>query len=357
MSSTNDIPVDEIETMANQSNQPNQNAPNVPTKVEGSSSGLIFRSDSALSKGDSGLLDDDAVSVTSLGSSKNKALRTLVITRTVNLPDGGIGKQEEVIKDPRIINAYLRQKQLMELNKKPTQDEIGGTKKDRKRENKGLLKCGRCGAIGHMRTNKTCPNFVDDENSSIKNGGKEEQQQQPKKRKQKPKDPLQQRKKLLNELSNVLLGIWKDIAATPHSYPFQKPVNTKQFPDYLTFVSNPMDLSTVKNKLRKLQYPTADTFIEDIKLIRDNCEKYNGPQHSLTFIINSMYERTQRMVADNANKIKELEEMIKANDNGSLIINSLTGNNELIDDENEKIEDEMQNEKETSDVDVLSMDI
>ncbi|KAJ7418231.1 Bromodomain and PHD finger-containing protein 3 [Pitangus sulphuratus] len=50
----------------------------------------------------------------------------------------------------------------------------------------------------------------------------------------------------------------------------------EQVPDYLEFISNPMDFSTMRRKLESHLYRTLDEFEEDFNLIVTNCMRYNA---------------------------------------------------------------------------------
>jgi len=57
---------------------------------------------------------------------------------------------------------------------------------------------------------------------------------------------------------------------------FAKPVSDPQIvKDYREKISNPMDLSTITNKLDKNTYNTIIEFISDLRLIASNCLQYN----------------------------------------------------------------------------------
>ena len=49
--------------------------------------------------------------------------------------------------------------------------------------------------------------------------------------------------------------------------------------DYFDIVSKPMDLGTIKKKLSHNCYANASQFVEDMRLVWNNCYKYNGEQH------------------------------------------------------------------------------
>ncbi|RWS29696.1 bromodomain adjacent to zinc finger domain protein 2B-like isoform X6 [Leptotrombidium deliense] len=59
------------------------------------------------------------------------------------------------------------------------------------------------------------------------------------------------------------------------AWPFLFPVNTKQFPTYKKIIKKPMDLTTIRNKLENGSYKSKSEFMNDCKLIFDNCETFN----------------------------------------------------------------------------------
>ena len=62
------------------------------------------------------------------------------------------------------------------------------------------------------------------------------------------------------------------------SWPFKKPVNHDEVPDYANFISHPMDLETMEKKLESRQYYTSkSSFQSDVLLIFSNAKHYNKP--------------------------------------------------------------------------------
>ena len=61
------------------------------------------------------------------------------------------------------------------------------------------------------------------------------------------------------------------------AYDFLEPVDyvALNILDYPTIIKNPMDLGTVKSKLKDNKYPTFLEFLSDIDLIWTNCRTYN----------------------------------------------------------------------------------
>jgi len=69
----------------------------------------------------------------------------------------------------------------------------------------------------------------------------------------------------------ILTELW----AQDESFPFVRPVDKKQSPDYYKVIKNPMDLSIIKEKLHTLQYASAVGFVKDMHLMLSNCTRYN----------------------------------------------------------------------------------
>ncbi|KAF9437750.1 hypothetical protein BGZ76_011280 [Entomortierella beljakovae] len=158
-------------------------------------------------------MDDDNVSVAgsissrtsvgNLGSSRNKYL---IIKRLVRQENGESVWKSETIRDPAVMNAYIRQRQYIEESsistealeptndeaknqrwKKRIMDEIARLNRNQERrraraaakagtssleipavnpatiqlKKKVIRQCSNCGALGHMKTNKKCPKYVD----------------------------------------------------------------------------------------------------------------------------------------------------------------------------------------------------
>ncbi|RMZ71717.1 histone acetyltransferase GCN5 [Pyrenophora seminiperda CCB06] len=61
------------------------------------------------------------------------------------------------------------------------------------------------------------------------------------------------------------------------AWPFLKPVDKDEVPDYYKTITSPMDLSAMEERLENGFYTTPSLFIEDLKLIFSNCTLYNDP--------------------------------------------------------------------------------
>lgn len=69
-------------------------------------------------------------------------------------------------------------------------------------------------------------------------------------------------------------------AAIPFLYPVD-PV-AMNIPTYTTIVPNPMDLSTIEDKLKNDRYSSANALWADMELMVENCNAFNGISHPVT---------------------------------------------------------------------------
>jgi len=69
----------------------------------------------------------------------------------------------------------------------------------------------------------------------------------------------------------------------PYAWPFYKPVEAEELGlyDYTDIIKQPMDLTTIKNKMEGREYATPQEFATDVRLIFTNCYKYNPPDHDV----------------------------------------------------------------------------
>ncbi|XP_030373648.1 transcription initiation factor TFIID subunit 1 isoform X4 [Scaptodrosophila lebanonensis] len=234
------------------------------------------------------------------------------------------------------------------------------------------LKCGACGQVGHMRTNKACPlytgmqsslsqsnpsladdmdeqsekelNMDDDDlvnvdgtkvtlsSKVLKRHGDEKRRSAlmlkvPKDSMGKKKrrmgndvhcDYLQRHNKTANRrrtdpvvvLSSILELILNELRSMPEVTPFLFPVSAKNVPDYHRVVSKPMDLQTMREYIRQRRYTSREMFLEDLKQIVDNSHIYNGPQSAYTVAAQRMFSSCFDLLAEREDKLMRLEKAI-----------------------------------------------
>ncbi|XP_032431863.1 transcription initiation factor TFIID subunit 1 isoform X3 [Xiphophorus hellerii] len=351
--------------------------------------------------------DDDTSSVTSLNSSATG--RRLKIYRTFRDEDGKEYVRCETVRKASVIDAYTRirttkddefirkfalfdeqhreemrkerrriQEQLRRLKRNQEKDKIKGppekkSKKVKERPDlKVKLKCGACGAIGHMRTNKFCPLYYQTnappsnpvamteeqeeelEKTVIHNDNEElikvegtkivlgkqliesadevrrkslvlkfpKQQLPPKKKRRvgsavhcdylnKPHKAIHRRRTdPMVTLSSVLEGIINDMRDHPNTYPFHTPVNAKVVKDYYKIINRPMDLQTLRENVRKRMYPSREEFREAVELIVKNSATYNGAKHPITQVAQSMLDLCDAKLKEKEDRLVRLEKAI-----------------------------------------------
>ncbi|XP_058158628.1 bromodomain-containing protein 3 [Dasypus novemcinctus] len=81
-------------------------------------------------------------------------------------------------------------------------------------------------------------------------------------------------------------SILKEMLSKKHAayaWPFYKPVDAEalELHDYHDIIKHPMDLSTVRKKMDGREYPDAQGFAADVRLMFSNCYKYNPPDHEV----------------------------------------------------------------------------
>uniref|UniRef100_A0A8D0AQ54 Transcription initiation factor TFIID subunit n=1 Tax=Sander lucioperca TaxID=283035 RepID=A0A8D0AQ54_SANLU len=349
--------------------------------------------------------DDDTSSVTSLNSSATG--RRLKIYRTFKDEDGKEYVRCETVRKASVIDAYTRirttkddefirkfalfdeqhreemrkerrriQEQLRRLKRNQEKDKIKGPpeKKVKKvKERPDLkLKCGACGAIGHMRTNKFCPLYYQTnappsnpvamteeqeeelEKTVIHNDNEElikvegtkivlgkqliesadevrrkslvlkfpKQQLPPKKKRRvgnavhcdylnKPHKAIHRRRTdPMVTLSSVLESIINDMRDHPNTYPFHTPVNAKVVKDYYKIITRPMDLQTLRENVRKRLYPSREEFREAVEVIVKNSATYNGAKHPITQVAQSMLDLCDAKLREKEDRLVRLEKAI-----------------------------------------------
>ncbi|KAI0055167.1 Bromodomain-containing protein [Artomyces pyxidatus] len=79
-----------------------------------------------------------------------------------------------------------------------------------------------------------------------------------------------------NTERSIMGRLLSEMQGHPSAWPFQSPVNRAEVPDYYEVINQPMDLSTMEEKLDSGQYQSLEEFADDAQLIFDNCRFYNA---------------------------------------------------------------------------------
>ncbi|KAK4872343.1 hypothetical protein RN001_014372 [Aquatica leii] len=233
------------------------------------------------------------------------------------------------------------------------------------------LKCGACGNVGHMRTNKACPLYqnsgsappvnvamteeqeeeierqlnTDDEDlvnvdgTKVKLSGKLLKHAEEIKRRtlllKVPREAMNARKrrratsdlhcdylKRQNRpanrrrtdpvvvLSTILESILNELRDMPDVQPFLFPVNSKLVIDYYNIIERPMDLQTIRENLRQKKYQSREEFLADVDQIVKNSSRYNGEKSSLTVAAQRMLNKCIERLEEKEDRLMRLEKAI-----------------------------------------------
>ncbi|XP_037277230.1 TATA-box binding protein associated factor 1 isoform X2 [Rhipicephalus microplus] len=345
--------------------------------------------------------DDDNASMASLRSNENG--RILKIFRTFRNNKGREYVRIETVRKPAVIDTYVRirttkdpnfirqfastldehqkeeirkerrriQEQLRRLKRNAEKEKhIPMRKKPKKEQPQLKLKCGACGAIGHMRTNKACPQYqpmaplppvqvamteeqeeeeegcgLQDDNlvkvdetrvvlskqlikhadeirrkSLVLKFPKEAMALKKRRRAgtvlhcdylRKPnKSANRRRTDPVVTLSILLETILNEMRDLPDTQPFWHPVSAKVVPDYHKIITVPMDLQRIREKVHEKRYQSREEFLVDVNQIVENSTLYNGPKSPLTQAAQSMLELCIKRFAEKEDKLMRLEKAI-----------------------------------------------
>lgn len=110
---------------------------------------------------------------------------------------------------------------------------------------------------------------------------------------------------LANILETVVEGLKE---ANEVSYLFLKPVSRKEAPDYHDIIEHPMDLSTIKEKVRKLEYKSSEDFRHDVWQITMNAHRYNdGRNPGIPPLADQLLELCDYLLDQNHERLVEAE--------------------------------------------------
>ena len=244
--------------------------------------------------------------------------------------------KEEMKKEKRRI-----QEQLRRIKKNQEKERLGIQRKKKEKMKPDLkLKCGACGNVGHMKTNKACSHFqgedvlepqsvvlaMEDEERlkfAVDNNtgeslvnvegtkvtisdkilkqteevqrrgvqlkiGKEEliigKRPRPESSethcdyldKRSFQPTKRRRSDPMVTFSIYLESILQELRNLPEAEAFLFPVNMKAFPKYHEVVKTPMDLQTIRAKVQEKRFSSREEFLSDINQIVENARLFNG---------------------------------------------------------------------------------
>lgn len=95
-------------------------------------------------------------------------------------------------------------------------------------------------------------------------------------------------------LNTYLNSIMKKVMKLDFVSPFLYPVDTTQFPTYYELISNPMDLTTLKDKITS--FDSMEAFIEDASLIWENCRTFNSLESPIVALADKLRKTFMELI-------------------------------------------------------------
>ncbi|GFV37304.1 transcription initiation factor TFIID subunit 1 [Trichonephila clavipes] len=321
-----------------------------------------------------------------------------------NAADGSQYVRTETVRKPEVIQMYLKireskdadfirnyslneaQKEEIRKERRRLQDQLRRIKRNEQKINNReppkkkarvetpqpsfKVKCGACGASGHMRTNRACPLYASSPSlPPIQVAMTEEQEEAEEKAaledqnlikidetklivsKQliKQADEIRRKSLVLKIPKEAVMGSSKkkrtydepssdylstpkavnrkrvdpvvsinlifekliaELKSLPDTGPFWAPVNAKLAPNYYQKIKKPMDLLSMKEKARQHKYKSREEFILDVQQMIDNSALYNGKHSYLTITAERMLEQCYKRFEEKEDKLMDLEKAI-----------------------------------------------
>ncbi len=112
-------------------------------------------------------------------------------------------------------------------------------------------------------------------------------------------------------MADRLEAIRSAIESRPSSGPFHKPVNRRAWPQYYEKISNPIDLATIRDRIQKYEYRTADAFLKDFDLMKSNAIKFNGAGALISEEAIAIYQIVKDKVDESRAELTHLEEAVQ----------------------------------------------
>uniref|UniRef100_A0A8R1I4V8 Uncharacterized protein n=1 Tax=Caenorhabditis japonica TaxID=281687 RepID=A0A8R1I4V8_CAEJA len=96
------------------------------------------------------------------------------------------------------------------------------------------------------------------------------------------------------------------------STPFRNPVDLNEFPDYEQTIKRPMDLSTISQKVDRLEYRYLRQFVNDVNLMFENAKTYNPRDHAVFKCAETMQEVFEKKLTEVKMQMAEHQQMLQA---------------------------------------------
>ena len=113
------------------------------------------------------------------------------------------------------------------------------------------------------------------------------------------------------KFADRLKEIQTQVEKRPHVAPFLRPVDRRQIPRYYEVISDPIDLSTIRDKNSRCEYRTADSFIDEFELMKNNAIKFNGPASFLAKEATAIFDFVRSAIDADREEFNQLEDAVR----------------------------------------------
>ncbi|KAI9508926.1 hypothetical protein F5148DRAFT_1191471 [Russula earlei] len=110
-----------------------------------------------------------------------------------------------------------------------------------------------------------------------------------------------------DESSPVIIMVHSQISQHRNGNIFHNPIKTSEAPDYYDIVKRPMDLKTIKSRIREGQIASSDEFQRDVYLMFANSLMYNRPGSDIYTMAEEMMLESEAQI----NSFRQTEGIIK----------------------------------------------
>ncbi|KAI8339289.1 Bromodomain-containing protein [Blakeslea trispora] len=116
-----------------------------------------------------------------------------------------------------------------------------------------------------------------------------------------PSPPIYQHNMMTPDQQKYCSAIMRNLKRHRDAAPFLNPVDYVKLNvlDYPSVIKQPMNLLLVDQKLANTEYANVEDFISDVRLIFNNCFKYNGPEAMISVLcqnVESAFEKSLRQM-------------------------------------------------------------
>ncbi|KAL3097890.1 hypothetical protein niasHS_000625 [Heterodera schachtii] len=99
------------------------------------------------------------------------------------------------------------------------------------------------------------------------------------------------------DAQQTMRSVLQKLKTDRNAWPFQKPVDPDEVPDYYDYIPFPVDLGSIAERLKLGYYIHERMFVADIRRMFDNCYKFNSPESQYYYHgykLNELFDRLAR---------------------------------------------------------------